>query len=141
MKRPLTHPIILTTLPHFLSIGLVANCISPTYPGIYIGYSAVIGCSSVLSVLWHRQHEPYSILFWLDYAFAGIWTIYDCILAGLLKSSYILAIVCILNIITIILNQLVDNLARKEIVQYDTGHSMWHLISVSKTILVAYLVR
>ena len=140
MKRSCIHPIILTTLPHFFSIGMVVNSTSLQYPGIYIGYCVVIGCSSILSVIWHHHHEPKSILFWLDYTFAGIWTLYDCILASLLKPSYSIILVCMLNIITIIFNQLVDYLAKKELILYETGHSIWHLFSASKSILVAYLL-
>jgi hypothetical protein len=109
------------------------------YTGNYMGYCAVIGISSILSVLWHRTHESRSALFWLDYGFAGIWTLYDCLLAAL-KPPFILLLVCTLNITTIILNQLVDYLAKKEILSYEIGHSIWHLFSASKSILVAYLV-
>lgn len=118
----------------------VVNCQCMPYSELYTGYSIIIGCSSTLSVLWHRNKEPKNILFWLDYGLAGIWTIYDLLMAILLKPTYYIFVICLLNCIILITNYMVDYLDRTHRIAYVKGHTLWHILSAMKSIYVAYLL-
>jgi hypothetical protein len=85
-------------------------------------------------VLWHRYGEPKSILFWLDYLVAFVWTVVDIALA-------VPTPVILLNGLCLVTNQLADALARQGVMSYETGHTAWHLLSCVKSITVAALLH
>lgn len=133
-------PVILSTTPHIASIYFVMGCSSPDYLGLYVGYCIVIGISSLLSLIWHTYREPKSIWFWLDYAFAFIWAGYDVVISSIVASYSIVGIVILLNGVCIITNHLTDWIAKRGICRYEVSHSLWHIINVIKSMVVAYLV-
>ena len=128
IKRSFLDPIILSTLPHGLAILVPVG----------IGYSLLVALSTTLSVLWHRYGEPKSILFWLDYLVAFVWTVVDIALA--LPTPVLLPVI-LLNGLCLVTNQLADALARQGLVSYETGHTAWHLLSCVKAITVAALLH
>ncbi len=124
--RALTHPLILSTLPHFFAA---------TYPNPPL-YRFAILLSSTFSVLWHLAGEPDGWLKTLDYSMAGVWTLtelwyaYDHprgVQVDIIQSALWVAYV----------NLVVDDLAKKGILSYDVGHSLWHVLSAAKAIAVA----
>jgi hypothetical protein len=132
-SRSFCEPIVLSTLPHFLA-AYVAG----------VGwYGAVIAASSTLSVVWHMRGEPRDHWFYLDYAFAGLWTAFDVALALTLfgPTHLVTWTVCVLNAMAIGTNQLADALARRGQVRYERGHAAWHLFSAAKGVGVAWLLR
>ena len=138
--RRLWDPVILSTVPHIASIYFVTGCSSPDYLGLYVGYCIVIGGSSLLSFIWHTYREPKNIWFCLDYAFAFIWTGYDIVISSIVASNSIVVIVILLNGVCIITNHLTDCIAKRGICSYEVSHSLWHIINVIKSIIVAYLI-
>ncbi len=134
--RSLTDPVILSTLGHFLPLYFVVGCNG----ALYLAYSTVITLSSCMSIVWHSAGEKKNWTFWLDYGLALAWTTTDFVMAISLTSLPVVLIVFFLNAITIMNNQFTDYLARKDLLSYEVGHSCWHILSFSKSILVAYLI-
>jgi hypothetical protein len=130
MKRVISDKIIISTLPHFIS-SYFAFTIS------YI-YFIIIFLSSSLSILWHLQKEPkFNLLFFLDYGFALLWLIYDLGLFYLyIQYDYII------GIIIIILNKIsaLTNIIQFKNISYEITHSVWHLISCIKGIIITYTI-
>ena len=126
--RHLTHALILTTIPHVFSIYWAVD-VHPTYVGIIVA-------STCASVCWHMAHEPQrSIVFYIDYGLAGVWTITDIALAYFTHNINTIIGVTILNAIALITNHI-----RIPSMTYETTHSIWHCISCLKASLVAYLL-
>lgn len=130
--RAFTDPVILSTLPHILSIAYISGCIGKG--AAYDIYAGIICISSSLSIAWHIHREPRNMLFYLDYIFALAWSIGDIVMAPLLQSM-------LLNLCVLSANLLSDYLAKKGIIPYDIGHSIWHVMSSAKSIYISYLVR
>jgi hypothetical protein len=134
-------PVLLSTAPHFIALLFVAGCQDPIkYPGLYTGYSVVVGTSSLLSLLWHGQHEKKNILFWLDYGFAFVWAAYDGVLGLTVASVPSFITILLLNGICILTNHLGDWLSKNNYMSYQKAHSTWHLLNVVKSIFVSYLI-
>lgn len=104
-------PVVLTTLPHILC------AVFAPYP-----YSVIIAASSTASIAWHVEHEPMTLLFWLDYSFAFLWGYYDIIHLG--AHGYLL------NMIAIATNIY----ASRGPFRYERSHSLWHLFSCILTV-------
>lgn len=126
--RSVFEPIIISTLPHALAIYW-AYQIMPFY-------AVLIGLSTIASVLWHVNHEPKNtLLFYIDYGLAGIWTLTDIILAIYTKNMITLLLILFLNAIAMITNQI-----QLSGISYETTHTLWHCISWFKCSLVAYIL-
>lgn len=121
IKRSLYDPIILSILPHLLSLLYLQ-----TYT-----YSIIIFLSTFSSCLWHFYNEHRNCFFILDYLFALILTTYEIIYT---KDIYI---TIYLNIIIFSINQITDYLSKKNIIYYDKGHIIYHLFSSIKTIYIS----
>jgi hypothetical protein len=139
--RSPTDPIILSTIPHFLSLVYATGCEMDHLTNLYNIYITVIVSSSTLSVMWHIQSERRNIIFWLDYGFAIAWTTMDLTVALSTQPIHILITVSFLNFIVFITNHMGDFLDRKGLVPYQIGHTYWHIISSSKSVIVAYLLQ
>lgn len=107
-------PVVLTSLPYIL-----CAVVAP-YP-----YSVIIAASSITTTVWHIEHEPMSLLFWIDYGFAFIWAYYDIVHLGI--RGYIL------NMISITAHILTS----RDPFRYERAHSIWHLFTC---ILAVYKV-
>lgn len=130
IKRKLYDKIIISTLPHFIS-SYFAFTIS------YI-YFIIIFLSSSLSVFWHLHKEPkFNLLFLLDYGFALLWLIYDIGLFYMyIQTDYIIGIIIILlNKISVF-----TNVIEFEHISYEIIHSLWHLLSCIKGIIITYII-
>jgi hypothetical protein len=131
-KRSCTDSIVLSTLPHLASILFFLGC--PTTSAII--YCLIILVSSSLSIIWHIHHEPNNYIFMLDYAFAIAWNAADIVITYDTTNS-----VLFLNSIIFTTNQITDYLANRHIITYENGHTLWHVLSFSKSIIVASIVR
>jgi len=105
---------ILTTLPHFAAL-----CFPVAPP-----YSSIIVLSTTLSILWHGAQEPDGFLYYADHGVAFLWFLLDlhyaipldCVVPVLLMNGFVAC-----------MNPGLEGL----------GHSLWHLLSVAKVLLVA----
>lgn len=132
--------VLLSTIPHFFALLFIAGCQRGPLPGLYLAYAVIVGTSSLLSLVWHAQRERKNVWFWLDYTFALAWTVMDVLVAVATAPLHILLTVIFLNLVVLGTNQVADHLARKDFVQYEVGHSAWHLLSCAKSVFVAYLL-
>jgi hypothetical protein len=103
---------ILTTLPHLAALYF------PVDPP----YSSIIVLSTTLSILWHAAQEPDGFLYYADYGAAGLWFLLDL--------HYAIPLDCVTPVL--LLNGLVAFL------NLGMPHSLWHLLSVAKALLVAF---
>ena len=120
------NPIILTTLPHFAAAYYAYQ--------INILYGLITFISSTLSVIWHLYYTN-KYLFYLDYSFALFWFLAELILALQTKNLFLIFIILALNATVAISNQI-----RFQHISYRITHSIWHCVSWSKAIFVAYLL-
>ena len=143
-KRKFTDPLVLSTFPHLLSLLSLLLCKDPVFDGgLTQKFSVIIVTSTLLSVLWHRLREPMGFLFWIDYGFAILWMIMELLLSISQSASFVslnTMIIISLNMVTFLMNQLVDSLAIFNIVSYQNGHSVWHLFSSVKCVFISSLL-
>ena len=107
--------LIPTTLLHLTALSFPVS----------LPYSSMIVLSTTLSVLWHAAGEPDGLLLWADYGVAGLWYLLDLWYAVPLDAG---APVLLLSPLIAILNSFLD-------------HSLWHVLSASKAVYVAYLIH
>ena len=135
--RSPTDPVILSTIPHFLSLLFVTKCKLGQIMNIY---AVIILISSLLSLVWHFQKEPKNIFFWLDYGFALVWVFIEFIVAILTAPIYFILTIAFFNIIILFTNKFVDFLDYNGFVSYEYGHTTWHLLSCLKSIFISYML-
>ena len=125
IKRNYTSNIIITILPHLFGIYY-------TYDNFL--YSSIITISTITSVLWHRTKEQDNTLLFLDYSTATILSLYE--LYNTYYSS-LFELTLFLNLSVLFFNKSVYFLSKKRILNYNKWHSVYHILSSIKTILVA----
>lgn len=108
-------PVLLTSLPHVLC-AIVAP-----YP-----YSLILATSVSTSLMWHMEHEPMNIFFWMDYSSALLVGFYDVAILGISG--------LILNFIAFGTNVLVHRLATAGSYPYYRGQSFLNLFLCSLTV-------
>ena len=120
--------LVITTLPHFLTL-----LVSPTP-----FYSLIVFSSSSLSVLWHFKNEgANSTLGILDHLLAGLWFVADFYYFTFTSNF---ALMFAANSFVFLLNLLVSKLDRLNIIPYSIGHSVWHIVSSAKSVILAYIL-
>lgn len=124
--------LVLTTLPHFLTLLVPLNCEGP----LYAPYPWFVLMSTCLSVLWHLDAERRRFCS-LDILFAGLWGTYDILLSTTSGNLNILFMVGFLNFSICVLSHLIH----KNQPSYVWNHSIWHLLSATKCIAVAQLLQ
>jgi hypothetical protein len=129
-QRSFTSKIILTVIPHLLSLF-------STFDNIL--YSSIIITSTITSILWHRYKEPNNILLILDYSSASILSSYE-----IYNSYYVhdgLFMISLLsNIYVLFFNKIVYFLSKNKVINYNLWHSFYHILSSIKTITLAFLI-
>ena len=131
--------VVLSTIPHYISLFFIFNN-DMNDNKYYIVYIVTVIISSTLSLYWHILKEPKNIVFYADYLFAVIWTILEIILITIKGDFSDIIAVIFLNKLVFITNQLVNYLSKKDIIIYEKGHSIWHILSSLKCIYVSYLI-
>lgn len=126
-RRPLTHALVLTTLPHAVAAALAWR--------VHPAYGALAAASTALSVAWHAAGEPRGgLLFFADYAAAASWAAVELWACGCdLRVGAATAAVAAAN-------AAVDALAAVGGVRYETAHAAWHLASAAKAAWAAAVV-
>ncbi len=121
--------LILTTLPHYLTL-----LVSPTPI-----YSVIVFCSSTLSVAWHYADESAtSLLGQLDHAAAAIWLAEDLYYFSKINE---LPLALTLNGLIAAMNITASYLDQRKMVPYYVGHSVWHIFSAIKSVILAYILK
>ena len=121
LKRNIFDPIIISIFPHLLSLLYLQ-----TYTYFIILLSSIIS-----SILWHKHKECNNNLFIIDYSFAFVLTAYEIIFSN----DIIISI--FLNISVFSVNKITDYLSNYNIIYYEDGHILYHLISSLKTIYIS----
>lgn len=122
--------LIISTLPHFLSILPLIKYYKYTYD-----YINIILLSTIFSILYHGCKESNSVINFIDYLFAGIWLIFDIYMGYAYTNKKILIKIILGNSVVFILNiQISYN------VYYELNHSIWHIINAYKCFYVSSLI-
>lgn len=123
--------IILSTLPHFYTVWVAC------YYGDYI-YSVIVGVTTFASICWHESRESSFEHLIVDYLMTGLLVGYESLLA---KSDFLFVIEC--NVMVFTVNKMFDFLSGYDILEYDIGHGVFHIVSALKTYYIAetYLGR
>lgn len=121
--RNIFDPVLLTTSLHFLTLYF-------TISNIY--YSTIIILSTSSSLIWHSNYEHNYFHYILDYFFAILLTTYEIFNGN--DKIFIIYI----NIVVLVVNKLTDVLSLYKLLNYTTGHSLFHIISSIKCFYVSY---
>ena len=108
-----------------------------SYDPLYILYCMIILNASIVSGLWHIHGEPPGFLKYLDYAMAMIWFAMDGYISFTRCDSDTSMIILRLNNGIGILHLFI---ASRQSPNYKVMHSMWHLLSATKCVMVSYLI-
>jgi hypothetical protein len=140
VQRRVTEPIILSIFPHYIPFIFTVNRagFQTAEQLIYLTYSAVIVISTTFSIAWHRNREQKDCVYYCDYALALLWTTLEIMIASFISDKRVLIAVIFSNMIVFIMNYSIDHLARRNVINYDRGHTIWHIISSIKCIIVAW---
>ena len=101
-------------------------------------YRLIILSSTFLSWFWHCveiHYGPSKALGGIDHLVAGVWFAYDIYYSFMLGNFWK---VFGLNMIVMFMNRGVVWLNDKKIVPYYIGHTLWHYLSATKSVYVAY---
>ncbi len=124
--RNINDLLILSTLPHYFALYYTYN------KDIY--HSAIIIAASSSSILWHQEYERNFYLYTIDHIFAGALSGYE-IYANFNTENNINIISA--NLLVFFTHKIFEILEKYNFVDYSTGHSIFHVASALKTILVA----
>lgn len=114
--------IILTTLPHFMTLYYTYNDLL---------YTTIVTMATVSSICWHLTHESSRTLLYLDYTCASLLAFYETY-----KSSDKLFILQ-LNAGLFAINKLMDVVSQYRILKYNKSHCIFHITSCFKTFYIA----
>ena len=121
--------IIVTIIPHLFALYFTFNNLS---------YTTIILASSVSSYLWHKEREPKNHLLLLDYFLAGSLSYYEVINVYNINRDWFYFSIYI-NWFVLTFNQLVYILSLNKVIKYSQWHSLYHIMSSVKSVLLAYL--
>ena len=129
----------LSTLPHYLPIGILIARPIPGFAGHSVGYAAVIGISTTLSAVWHYLGEPDGAILYADYAMALAWSLYSLLLMQERKRSKVphyfpfeIAVGC--------MNLVISFGTQNRLLEYKIWHSIWHILSAIKSIYIVWIL-
>lgn len=123
--------LILSTLPHFYSILPII----PYYRTHTFGYIHCILLSTSFSILYHVYEESNTIITALDYFFAFLMFLYDIYMGYRYTRIYLYTILGLNTVVFL------TNLYIPEGNSYILYHSIWHLMSASKSVIVSYIIE
>lgn len=115
--------ILISALPHFWT----------AYRSLHVDivYSSILTTTTFASLLWHESHEASLTLLLIDYVMTLLLVIYEVAMA--VDPLWVLQ----LNMSVFIVNKMMDGLCRYDILKYDIGHGLFHLVSALKVYYVA----
>jgi len=100
----------------------------------------VIMAATTLSFLWHLTRERAPVLMGLNYAVAGLWAILDITYAYTFHDLETIIQVIYLNLVVAAIHKVHESI-RTHRTAYVYNHSLWHLLSATKCMAVALLLR
>lgn len=124
MNRYYYDMIIISTLPHIFAVCVTCHA------GEYF-YSVLITSATIASLCWHTTRESSKSLMYIDYFLAGMLAVYETYM------SRNKLIVLQINLWLFLINKSTDVFSRYDILKYDIGHCIFHIISAYKTYYVA----
>jgi hypothetical protein len=130
--------LVLSTLLHYIPIGILAAHLDPGYEGILIGYAAVIGTSTSLSAVWHYLEEPGGPLMYADYTMAAVSSIYSLQIIRHRNGTKLTAAI-FFELLVAATNLAISLRAEHGALDYSTWHTVWHMLSALKSVYIALL--
>jgi len=103
-------------------------------------YPQVVMIATILSFLWHLTGERAPVLMALNYTFAGIWAMLDITYAYTFHDLETIIQVVYLNLVVATIHRLHESI-RTQRAAYVYNHSLLHLLSTTKCMAVALLLR
>jgi hypothetical protein len=95
-------------------------------------YSIVVAMTTCASIFWHESMESSFGHLFADYLMTCVLVSYEMMLA---KSDVLFVVE--INLMLLIVNKMFDFLSRYDIVKYDIGHGVFHIVSALKTYYIA----
>jgi hypothetical protein len=126
----------LTTLFHFGALAFPHHCMYT----VLDPYPPVVLLATSISFLWHLTGESIPLLTVLDTTFACLWAALDVIYAYAFHDFEITVQVVYLNMVIATIHRLHESI-RTDREAYIYHHSLWHLLSATKCVAVALLLR
>jgi hypothetical protein len=126
----------LTTLFHVGPLWIPHECFqSPLDP-----YPKVVMAATIVSFVWHLTEEKVRILTALDYTCAFLWCICDILYAFAFHEMETIIQVLYLNLVVATIHRAHESM-KTDRECYVYNHSLWHLLSATKCLAVALLLR
>lgn len=126
----------LTTLFHFGPLWVPHDCFqSPLDP-----YPKVVLAGTIMSFLWHLTGEKVRLLTALNYTCAFLWAVLDVLYAYTFHDGETIVQVLYLNLVMAIIHRYHES-TKTDRECYVYNHSLWHLLSATKCLAVAFLLR
>jgi len=126
----------LTTLFHVGPLWIPHKC----FYSVLDPYPKVVLVATTLSFLWHLTGEQVALLTALDYTFAFLWAALDITYAYTFHDLETIIQVVYLNLVVAIIHRVHESI-RTQRTAYMYNHSLWHLLSATKCMAVALLLR
>jgi hypothetical protein len=96
--------------------------------------------ATAISFLWHLTGEKVRILTALDYTCAFLWAVLDILYAYTFHDLETIVQVLYLNLVVAIIHR-AHEFIKTDRECYVYNHSLWHLLSTTKCLAVALLLR
>jgi hypothetical protein len=126
----------LSTLFHVGPLWIPHEC----FYSVLDPYPKVVLVATTLSFLWHLTGEQVPLLTVLDYTFAFLWAALDITYAYTFHDLETIIQVVYLNLVVAIIHRVHESI-RTQRTAYIYNHSLWHLLSATKCMAVALLLR
>ena len=126
----------LTTLLHVGPLWIPHECFHSSLDP----YPKVVMAATTLSFLWHLTGEQVPLLTALDYTCAGLWVALDIIYAYTFHNLEIIIQVLYLNLVVATIHRVHESITTDRDC-YVYNHSLWHLLSATKCLAVAFLLQ
>ena len=126
----------LTTLFHVGPVWIPHECFYSSLDP----YPKVVMAATITSFLWHLTGEKVPILTALDYTFAFLWALLDTLYASTFQDGETIIQVLYLNLVVAIIHRYHES-TKTDRESYVYNHSLWHLLSATKCLAVAFLLK
>ena len=126
----------LTTLFHFGPLWVPHECFQSSLDP----YPKVVMAATIMSFLWHLTGEKVPILTVLDYTFASLWCVCDILYASIFQDGETIVQVIYLNLVVATIHRAYESI-KTDRETYVYNHSLWHLLSATKCMAIAFLLR
>ena len=126
----------LTTLFHLGPLWIPHEC----FQSFLDPYPNIVMAATITSFLWHLTGEKVRLLTVLDYTFAFLWAVLDVLYAYTFHDLETIVQVLYLNLVVAIIHR-AHEFIKTDRECYVYNHSLWHLLSTTKCLAVALLLR